>query len=62
VDDLASPRARVRLADLVRQRGERPLNLSRSPGQVLRLVLADPAAAWKDGAPTIEVALACQAE
>ncbi len=62
VDDPAAPRARVRLADLVRQRGERPLNLSRSPGQVLRLVLADPAESWKSGAPTIEVALAWQTE
>jgi Ca-activated chloride channel family protein len=61
-DDLAAPRARVRLADLVRQRGERPLNLARSPGQVLRLVLADPAETWKQGAPTIEVALAVHAD
>src|SRR5262249_52358648 len=39
VDDLAAPRARVRLADLVRHGGERPLNLRREAGQVVRLVL-----------------------
>jgi Ca-activated chloride channel family protein len=57
VDDPASPRARVRLADLVRQRGERPLNVRKRPGQAVRLVLADPAGAWGGGAPRLEVAL-----
>ncbi|HXG13459.1 MAG TPA: VIT domain-containing protein [Gemmataceae bacterium] len=57
VDDLASPRARARLADVVRQRGERPLNLLRLPGQVVRLVLVDPAGAWAKAAPRLEVAL-----
>jgi Ca-activated chloride channel family protein len=60
VDDLASPRARVRLADLVRQRGERPLNLRKQPGQAVRLVLVDPAGKWGRGAPRLEVALRCQ--
>jgi Ca-activated chloride channel family protein len=57
VDDLAAPRARVRLADLVRQRGERPLNLAKRPGQAVRLVLVDPAGTWAQGAPRLEVAL-----
>jgi Ca-activated chloride channel family protein len=57
VDDPASPRARVRLTDLVRQRGERPLNLRKRPGQAVRLVLADPAGAWAQGTPRLEVAL-----
>jgi Ca-activated chloride channel family protein len=57
VDDLASPRARVQLADLVRQRGERPLNLRRQSGQAVRLVLVDPAGTWAGGAPRLEVAL-----
>jgi Ca-activated chloride channel family protein len=46
VDDLAAPRARVRLADLVRQGGVRPLNLLRSSGQRVRIILADPAGTW----------------
>jgi Ca-activated chloride channel family protein len=61
VDDPAVPRARVRLVDLVRQRGERPLNLSRAPGQLLRLVLVDPSGSWKQGAPRLEVTLTWRA-
>lgn len=38
VDDLAAPRARVRLRDLL-QHGARPLNLQRRAGQVVRVVL-----------------------
>ena len=48
---------RLGLADLVRRRGERPLNLRVGPGQAVRIVLADPAGAWARGAPRIEVAL-----
>ena len=57
VDDLTAPRARVRLADLIRQGGERPLNVRRQPGQVVRIVLLDPNGAWAAGAPSLEVAL-----
>jgi Ca-activated chloride channel family protein len=57
VGDLAQPRARVRLADLLRQGGERPLNLHRGPGQPVRIILVDPAGAWSTGAPPLEVAL-----
>jgi Ca-activated chloride channel family protein len=58
VDDLTAPRAKVRLADLIKQRGERPLNLRKGPGQAVRISLADPAGAWARGAPRIELALA----
>jgi Ca-activated chloride channel family protein len=57
VGDLASPRARVRLRDLVKQGGERPVNLVRRAGEVVRIVLADPRGAWASGAPEIEVVL-----
>ena len=57
VDDLSSPKAKVKLADIVRQRGERPLNLLRRPGQRVRLVLLDLDGAWVPIAPRIEVAL-----
>src|SRR5439155_17780768 len=57
VDDLSSPRARVRLADLLKQGGERPLNIAKLPGQVVRLVLVDPAGSWASAAPEIEVAM-----
>jgi Ca-activated chloride channel family protein len=58
VDDLAAPRARVRLADLVRQGGRRPLNVTRGPGQVVRVTLEDRAGAWAQSAPRIGVTLA----
>jgi Ca-activated chloride channel family protein len=57
VDDLAAPRATVRLADLVRQGGMRPLNVTRRPGQIVRLVLDDPSGVWKAGGPHIVVTL-----
>jgi len=57
VDDLSSPRARVRLADLVRQGGERPLNIQRQPGQLVRIVLQDTHGTWATNAPRLEVRL-----
>ena len=45
VGDLAVPRAKVRLADLMRQ-GERPLNLLRSSGEIVRFVLEDMSGAF----------------
>ena len=57
VDDLAEPRARVLLADLIRSGGKRPLNLIKKPKQVVRLVLADPGGRWARGGPRIEITL-----
>lgn len=57
VDDLASPRARVRLADLVRLGLERPLNIARSAGQVVKVVLADANGVWAAQAPEMVVTL-----
>ncbi len=57
VDDLSSPRARVRLADLLRQGGQRPLNIACGAGQRVRIILADATGAWAGKAPQIEVAL-----
>src|SRR5262249_21214792 len=57
VEDMAAPRARVRLADLVRQGGGRPVNLRREAGQRVRLVLADTAGAWAGSAPKLRVGL-----
>ncbi len=58
VDDLSSPRAKVRLADLVRQGGRRPLNVMRLAGQTLRLILVDENGVWASSGPDIEVSLA----
>ena len=58
VDDPVSPRARVRLVDLLRQGLRRPLNLARKPGQLVRVLLVDPNGAWARTAPRVTVSLA----
>jgi Ca-activated chloride channel family protein len=58
VQDLAVPRARIRLADLMRLGGKRPLNLAVRGGEVVRIVLVDPKGAWAAGAPSIAVRIA----
>ncbi len=55
VGDLSSARAEVRLTDVMRRRGERPLNVSKRAADVVRVVLEDPAGAWEKRAPKIEV-------
>ena len=56
VGDLASPRARVRLSDLLRQ-GQRPLNVQRTADQPIELRLVDPTG-WLQSHPlSIEVTL-----
>jgi Ca-activated chloride channel family protein len=57
VGDLAVPRARVKLADLLRAGGRRPLNVRHAAGEPVRLVLADPSGAWAAGVPALEVVL-----
>jgi Ca-activated chloride channel family protein len=57
VGDLALPRASVRLEDLIRAGGERPLNLRRRAGEIIRIVLKDPDGAWASAAPQLTVSL-----
>jgi len=57
VEDLAAPRARVSLADILRSGGKRPLNIRWQPGQGVRLVLLDPAGVWGSTAPTLRASL-----
>ena len=59
VGDLAAPRAKIRLVDLLRQ-GLRPLNVLRRAGQVVRLVLQDPNGLFAKDAPALEVTLQWQ--
>jgi Ca-activated chloride channel family protein len=56
VGDPTAPRARVRLADLLRS-GRRPLNVRRDRGQAVRLVLEDPTGSWRSGVPALTVVL-----
>ena len=53
VGDLAAPRARVSLRDVLRQGGRRPMNLRSRPGDVVRIVLIDPDGVWTGGAPVL---------
>ncbi|MCW5850100.1 MAG: VWA domain-containing protein [Anaerolineae bacterium] len=57
VDDMTTPRARVRLADLVRQGGDRPLNVARGPQAAVRLTLVDEQGVWAKAAPPLTVEL-----
>jgi Ca-activated chloride channel homolog len=57
VDDLGTPRAQVRLSDLLRLGGERPLNLRRSGSARVRLVLRDDNRTWAQNPPRLEVLL-----
>lgn len=59
VDDPAVPRARIRLAELVRQGGKRPLNVRFRADQLIRVVLSDPQGAWAAEAPSVEVSVVC---
>ncbi len=61
VGDIAAPRARVKLVDLLRLGGRRPLNLRRDADQVVRLVLVDPSGAWKGTVPGMEIVLGWKA-
>jgi len=59
VGDLAAPRAKIRLVDLLRQ-GPRPLNVLRRAGQMVRLVLQDSNGLFAQSAPALEVTLQWQ--
>ncbi len=55
VEDLVTPRVKVFLQDLLQHQGSRPLNIQRTRGEVLRIVLADPNGEWVTGAPALEL-------
>jgi Ca-activated chloride channel family protein len=57
VDDMAMPRAKIKLADVAAQGGKRPLNVSLKTGCAVRVVLLDPSGVWGAGAPKIEIGL-----
>ncbi|HEY1191799.1 MAG TPA: VIT and VWA domain-containing protein [Gemmata sp.] len=61
VGDLAAPRARVKVADILRLGGRRPLNLRRDANQPVRLALEDPSGAWRGGVPALEIVLGWRA-
>lgn len=58
VDDPTTPRARVKLQDLWRAGGRRPLNVAPPAGARVWLRLVDAAGAWRTGAPALAIGLA----
>lgn len=57
IGDMVVPRATVKLADLLRMGGIRPLNITVNPGDHVKIVLSDPAGAWDKSVPDMEVSL-----
>jgi Ca-activated chloride channel family protein len=57
VDDRSAPRGRVKLADIIRQGGRRPLNIEWRSDQRVQLALADPAGAWRKDPPHLQINL-----
>ena len=57
VGDRVTPRARVRLADVLRAGGRRPLNVERGHDEPVWLVLEDANRAWVAGVPRMKVTL-----
>jgi Ca-activated chloride channel family protein len=57
VGDLTAPRARVKLIDIIKLGGRRPLNLRRGGSEPVRLTLEDPSGARKTGVPAMEIVL-----
>lgn len=55
VDDPVVPRVKVFLKDLIQHQGKRPLNIQRTSGELLKIVLIDPEGEWDKNCPVIEV-------
>lgn len=55
VDDPVVPRVKVLLKDLIQHLGNRPLNIQRTSGELLKIVLIDPDGEWDKNCPVIEV-------
>ena len=55
VENPGVPGLKVLLDDLLRHRGSRPLNIQRTRGELLKIVLVDPAGVWKENGPALEV-------
>jgi hypothetical protein len=54
---MAVPIAIVKLADLLRQRGERPLNVALRPGAVVKIVLSDTSGDMQKNSQNLKVSL-----
>ncbi len=57
VGDMVVPRVRILLKDILDCHGTRPLNIRRTDGELLKLVLIDPDGEWEKNCPAIEVTI-----
>ncbi|MCK9592366.1 MAG: VIT and VWA domain-containing protein [Methanoregula sp.] len=55
LDDTAVPRLKVLIKDLLQHSGSRPLNLQRTLGELLKIVLVDPDGEWAKQVPRLEL-------
>ncbi|MCX6690755.1 MAG: hypothetical protein NTW33_01565 [Methanoregula sp.] len=55
IEDSVVPRVKVFLKDLLQHKGHRPLNIQRTNGELLKIVLIDPDGKWDKNAPAIGV-------
>ena len=55
IDDPAVPRIKIFLRDLAQHQGCRPLNIQRTQGELLKIVLVDPAGEWATKTPMVEL-------
>ncbi len=55
LDDPAVPRIKVFLRDLLQHQNSRPLNIQRSHGEPVKIVLVDPDGEWVAKAPVVEL-------
>jgi Ca-activated chloride channel family protein len=55
IEDTAVPRVKVFMKDLLRLGGSRPLNIQRTHGELLKIILVDPDGEWSTKAPAMKL-------
>jgi Ca-activated chloride channel family protein len=55
IEDTAVPRVKVFMKDLLQQGGSRPLNIQRTHGELLKIILVDPDGEWSTKAPAMKL-------
>jgi len=55
IEDPAVPRVKALIKDLLRHDGSRPLNIQRTNGELLKIVLVDPDGEWSTKAPALKL-------
>jgi hypothetical protein len=55
IEDPAVPRVKIFIKDLLRHGGSRPLNIQRTHGELLKIILVDPDGEWSTKAPAMKL-------